>query len=175
MNDDLQEPFPATEDAEEDSASDIMPQPLSRSFIIALALVGLLVLLILFVNIPGIRASAGVSITRSDWILQAYADTTGTLVPVGTGTPVTAIFDSNASVSGSGGCNHYRAHYTVRDFSISVSPPESTTIFCLDPDIMDRESAYLNDLVRAQELRISESGLILYDGSGKPVLVFVKG
>jgi heat shock protein HslJ len=175
MNDDLQEVLPDMEDTEKDRASDIRPQPLSRSFIIALALVGLLVLLILFVNIPGIRASAGVSITRSDWILQSYADTTGTLVPVGSGTPVTAIFDSNASVSGSGGCNSYRANYTVRDFSISISPPVSTTIFCHDPDVMHRESAYLNDLVQAEELRISESDLRLYDGSGKPVLVFVKG
>ncbi len=174
MNDDLQEALPDTEDAEEDRASDISPQPLSRSLIIALGLVGILVLLIIFVNVPGIRASASVSITRSDWILQSYADTSGTLIPLGSGTPVTAIFDSNASVSGSGGCNSYRANYTVRDFSIYVSPPVSTTIFCHDPGVMHRESAYLNDLVQAEELRISESDLILYDGSGKPVLVFVK-
>jgi heat shock protein HslJ len=176
MNDDLQKTLPDTKHAEEDDrTSDIKPQHLSLSFIIALALVGLLVLLILFVNLPGIKASAGISMTRSDWTLQSYADVTGTLVRVKPGTPVTAIFAGDATVSGSAGCNHYRANYTVRDFAISVSTPVSTKIVCTDPDIMQQESVYLKDLVRSEELRISETNLRFYDESGKPVLVFVIG
>jgi heat shock protein HslJ len=174
MNDDLQKTLPDTEHAEGDRTSDIKPQPLSLSFIIAFALVGLLVLLILFVNFPGIKASAGISMTRSDWTLQSYADVTGTLVTVKPGTPVTVIFAGDATVSGSAGCNHYRANYTVRDFAISVSTPVSTKIVCNDPDIMQQESVYLKDLVRSEELRISETNLRFYDESGKPVLVFVK-
>jgi heat shock protein HslJ len=176
MNDDLQKTLPDTKHAEgDDRTSDIKPQPLSLSFIIALALVGLLVLLILFVNLPGIKASAGISMTRSDWTLQSYADVTGTLVTVKPGTPVTAIFADDATVSGSAGCNLYRANYTVRDFAISVSTPVSTKIVCNDPNIMQQDSVYLEDLVRSEELRISETNLIFYDESGKPVLVFVKG
>jgi len=174
MNDNLPEAAPDTEHAEEDRTPDFKPQPLSLSLIIALALVGILVLLILFENIPGIRASVGVSMTQSPWTLQSYVNTTGTLVPVESGTPVTAIFGSDARVSGSAGCNYYHANYTVRDFAISISPPVSTKIFCGDTNVMQQESAYLNDLVRAEELRISESSLRFYDGSGKPILVFVK-
>jgi hypothetical protein len=40
---------------------------------------------------------------------------------------------------------------------------------------MQQETAYLDILIRAAQLRIGESNLNLYDGSGKPVLVFVKG
>jgi heat shock protein HslJ len=175
MNDDLQENLPKREETVTDSTATQKPQPIGLAFSIALALVGLLALLIIVVNIPGIKASAGVSMTRSDWTLQSYADTTGTFVPLKPGTEVTAIFGSDGRVSGSAGCNHYSATYTVRDFAISISPPVSTKIFCGDPDVMQQESAYLNDLVGSGELRISESNLIFYDGSGKPVLVFVKG
>ncbi len=175
MNEDLQETLPDTEHAEGGRTSDSKPQPLSLTFIIALALVGLLVLLILFVNLPGIKASAGISMTRSDWTLQSYADVTGTLVTVKPGTPVTAIFAGDSTVSGSTGCNLYHANYTGRDFAISVSTPVSTKIVCNDPNIMQQESVYLKDLVRSEELRISETNLRFYDESGKPVLVFVKG
>jgi heat shock protein HslJ len=175
MDEELQEALPKREDTMTDSTATLPPQPLGLKFYIALALVGLLVLLIIFVNIPGIRASAAVSMTLSDWILQSYADTTGTLVPLKPGTQVTAIFGSDGRVNGSAGCNHYNATYTVRDFAISISLPVSTKIFCGDPGVMQQESAYLNDLARAGELRISESNLRFYDSSGKPVLVFVKG
>ncbi|MFA5347222.1 MAG: META domain-containing protein [Methanoregula sp.] len=175
MNDDLQEVLPKIDNEVTASAATQKPQPIGVAFSIALALVGLLVLLIIFLNIPGIKASAGISITRSDWALQSYADTTGTLVPSKPGTQVTAIFGNNSRVSGSAGCNQYTATYTVRDFAISISPPVSTKIFCGDPGVMQQESSFLNDLVRAVELRISESNLRLYDATGKPVLVFVKG
>jgi heat shock protein HslJ len=174
MNDDLQKDITDREDAEEDHTSESKPQPFGIAFYFALAMVGLLVLLIIFVNIPGIRSSAGVSITRTDWTLQSYGTMTESLTPVKSGTVVTAVFDRNGTVSGSSGCNHYHANYTVSDFAITLSPPVSTKIFCSESGVMQQESDYLNDLPKAVELRISESVLILYDKYGKPVLVFSK-
>ena len=163
------------EPVEAESTIALPPQPLDLKFYLALALVGLLVLLILFINIPGIRASAGVSITRANWTLQSYTDSTGTLVTVQPETRITAIFGIDGRLSGSAGCNEYGAAYTVRDYPISISPVVSTKILCSSPYIMQQESDYLNDLSGVAELRISESGLRLFDRSGKPVLVFVKG
>jgi heat shock protein HslJ len=174
MNDDLQESPQDRENAETDRAAILQSQPIGLTLYIALGLVGLLVLLIIFINIPGIKASAGVSMTLSSWMLQSYGDTTGTLVPVEPGTQVTALFGSDGNVSGSAGCNQYSASYKVRDFAISTSSPTLTKIFCSDPNVMQQESAYINDLLSAVELRISESNLKLYDKSGKTVLVFVK-
>ena len=151
------------------------PQPMGLKFYLALALVGLLVVLILFINIPGIRASAGVSMTRANWTLQSYADSTGTLITVQPGTKVTAVFGSDGRINGSAGCNQYGAAYTVRDYAISISPPVSTKILCSSQFVIQQESDYLNDLSGVAELRISESGLRLFDRSGKTVLVFVKG
>ena len=175
MNDDLQETSPEGEPPETGAAAPVPPQPVGLKFAIALCLVGLLVLLVLVFNIPGIRASAGISITRANWTLQSYADTSGILAPVLPGTQVTAMFGSDGRISGSAGCNRYNASYTVRNYAISISPPVSTKIFCSDPYLMQQETAYLDILTRAAQLRIGESNLNLYDGSGKPVLVFVKG
>ena len=175
MNDVSPEASHDKEPAEADITVSLPPQSLGLKFYLALALVGLLVLLILVINIPGIRASAGVSMTRANWILQSYADSTGTLVTVQPGTKITAVFDGNGKVTGSAGCNQYGASYTVRNYAISISPPASTKILCSDQSIMKQESDYLNDLSGVAELRIRESGLILFDRSGNPVLVFVKG
>jgi len=175
MNDLSPEASHDKEPAETESTVPLPPQPLGLKFYLALALVGLLVLLILFINIPGIRASAGVSMTRANWTLQSYADSTGNLVTVQPGTKITAVFGSDGRLTGSAGCNQYGAAYTVRDYAISISEPVSTKILCSSQYIMQQESDYLNDLSGVAGLRISESGLKLFDRSGNPVLVFVKG
>ena len=174
MNDDLKDTVPDTDHDGTDNPSEARPQPLSPSFLIALALVGFLTLLIIFVNIPGIRESAGVSITLTPWTLHSYGNTTGNLVPVKSGTEITAVFDRNGTITGFSGCNQYHANYTVRNLAITITPPASTKMFCGEAGIMEQEINYLNDLQKAVELRTSESDLILYDRSGKPVLVFVK-
>jgi hypothetical protein len=40
---------------------------------------------------------------------------------------------------------------------------------------MQQESAYLNDLSKAVEIRVTEANLNLYDQTGKPVLMFIAG
>jgi heat shock protein HslJ len=175
MNDVSPEASHDKEPAEANITIPLPPEPLGLKFYLAFALVGLLVLLILFINIPGIRASAGISMTRANWTLQSYVDSTGALVTVQPGAKITALFGSDGKVTGSAGCNHYSASYTVRNYAISISPPVSTKVLCGSQYIMQQESDYLNDLSGVAELRISESGLRLFDSSGKPVLVFMKG
>lgn len=174
MNDDLEDTLPGADHTGTDNPSVTGPRSLSPSFLIALALVGLLVLLILFVNVPGIRSSAGVSITLTPWKLQSYGNLSGGLVPVKSGTEITAIFDRDGIITGSAGCNQYHATYTVRNLAIAITPPATTRVFCGEDGTMEQEINYLDDLQKAVELRISESDLILYDRAGKPVLVFVK-
>jgi heat shock protein HslJ len=155
-----------------DDVSLKFPQKMGLAFYSALALVGVLVLLIVVMNVPGIRASAGVSLTRSDWTLQSYAEVTGALVPAMNGTKVTARFGADGRMSGSSGCNQYAATYTTRDFAITISPPATTLMYCENPYVMQQESDYLNDLTKAVELRVGESKLNLYDATGKLLLVF---
>jgi heat shock protein HslJ len=166
---DLQEP----EIPDEDKAAITESQTRGPAFYGALALVGFLVLLIVFYNVPGIRASSGILLTQSTWTLHSYVDSSGVLVPAIPGIPVTARIKTDGTVSGSGGCNTYNASYTTKDLAISISQPEMTEIYCENSLIMQQEQVFFEDLLKAVEIRVNESNLNLYDKTGKPVLMFV--
>ena len=148
-------------------------ESMGPAFYAALALVGVLVILIVGVNVPGIRASAEITITQSDWILQSYAGDTGDLIPVLSQTKVTAKFGADGSLKGSSGCNQYTARYTLEDYAITISPLATTMMYCGYEGIMEQESGYTKNLGNVTELRISQSDLNLYDKQGKTLLVFV--
>jgi len=175
MNDDPDEAVQETGNSRTGEPEPVQPQPLGLKLTVALALVGFLVILIFFADIQGVRASAGIRMTKANWTLELYEDTAGNLVPVQPGTQITAAFGEDGRLSGSAGCNRYSANYAVRDLAITISPPVSTEIVCEDSRIMQQESAYMNDLERTAVLRISDTSLKLFDTSGKPVLVFIKG
>jgi heat shock protein HslJ len=158
---------------EKDKTGVTESQTRGPAFYGALALVGFLVLLIVWYNVPGIRASSGMLLTQNTWTLQSYVDSGGVLVPAIPGIPVTARFRTDGTVSGSGGCNTYNASYTTKDLAISISKPVMTDISCENSHVMQQESEYINDLVNAHELRVNELNLNLYDKTGKPVLMFV--
>jgi heat shock protein HslJ len=158
---------------DQDRTTVTQPQTMGPAFYGALALVGVLVLLIVFFNVSGIRASAGMLLIQNSWTLESYVDTSGVLIPARTGTPITAKFNTDGTVSGSGRCNQYSSSYTTKDLAISISPPIMTEMYCENPIVMQQESAYLDDLSKAVELRVSESNLNLYKKTGTPVLMFV--
>jgi heat shock protein HslJ len=147
-------------------------QKMGLTFFGALALIGILVFLIVFVNAPGIRASAGVLLVKHTWTLQSYVDADGILIPANTVSPVTAGFSNDGSVLGSAGCNDYVANYTTRNLAITISQPVMTRKTCENRSVMQQESAYAGDLAKAVEFRVSESNLNLYDSTGRAVLVY---
>jgi heat shock protein HslJ len=157
----------------EDKTAVTESQTRGPAFYGALALVGVLVLLIVFFNVSGTRASSGMLLTQNTWTLQSFVDSGGVLVPAIPGTSVTARFKTDGTMSGSGGCNRYNTSYTTKDLAISISQPDMTEIYCENSRVMQQESAYINDLSKAEELRVNESNLNLYDKTGKPVLMFV--
>jgi heat shock protein HslJ len=164
---------PEQEDLDQDYAPVTQSQKMGLAFFGALALIGILVFLIVFVSVPGFRASASVLLVKNTWTLQSYVDSGDGLIPAITESPITARFNGEGTVSGSAGCNYYIANYTTRNLAITISPPLMTGGYCENQSIMQQESAYARDLVKAVEFRVSESGMNLYDTTGKPVLVYV--
>lgn len=158
---------------EADNSPPALPEKMSRSFYLALALIGLLVVMVVFLNYPAQKALAGTTMTQTNWTLQSLADNTGILVPAMSGTEVTAVFDRDGKMTGNAGCNHYSASYSTKDYQLSITGVGSTMMFCSGQGVMEQESAYLADLNRASFFRVSESFLNVYDTSGKTVLVFV--
>jgi heat shock protein HslJ len=149
------------------------PEKMGLAFYAALALVGILVIMVVFVNYPATKASAGTLMTRTNWTLQSYTDKTGILIPALSGSGVSARFARDGSMTGSAGCNQYAASYSTRDYAINITNTASTLMFCTEPGIMDQESAFLVDLLKAASFRVDESFLRMYDDTGKPLMVFI--
>ena len=142
------------------------------AFYALLVLMAVLILLVIFVNVPGIRAAAGTEMTRTGWALTSYADPGGILLPVIPDAGITAGFGTDGQVRGSSGCNEYIANYTVTDYAIRISDPVRTEMNCNGTGVMEQEQEFLSDLPKVSFLRIGPDALTLFDSSGKPVLEF---
>jgi heat shock protein HslJ len=171
--DPLEPENPEQKDLDPAYAPATQSQKMGLTFYGALALIGILVVLIVFMNVQGSRASANVLLVKNTWTLQSYMDANGELVPTITGPPITAGFNNKGSVRGSAGCNDYVANYTTRNLAISISLPVMTGNTCENQSVMQQESAYTKDIVRAVEFRVSESNLNLYDDTGRAILVYI--
>jgi len=78
---------------------------------------------------------------------------------------ITAEFDPEGGISGSGGCNLYGTSSRTRGGSIRIEVPERTEVLC-EPAVMAREKAYLEALPRAAEFRLDNGNLVLLTAKG---------
>ena len=166
---------PLQSPAEDPDLVPIKPSPMGRNFYLVMALIGFLLFLIVFFNVPATRASAAATLVTNNWTLASYATTPGVLVPVMNGTQITAHFGRDGIVSGSSGCNRYSATYTVKDYALTIATPRSTEMYCVTPGVMEQEAQYLSNLRNTSAIRIYEPDLNVYDSTGKLLLVFGSG
>jgi heat shock protein HslJ len=143
-------------------------------FYFAFILLGCLVFLVIFVNIPAMKASAGTMMTKTVWQLQLYTDAGGGLVPAGS-PDITARFGRDGQLTGFAGCNEYTATYTTDNYAIRINPPATTMKQCPGPGVMERETAYLANLNATTEFRVTGTALKLYNKTGNPVLAYRAG
>jgi len=166
---------PLQSPAEDPDPEPLKPSPMGRNFYLVMALIGLMLFLIVFFNVPATRASAATTLVTNNWTLASYATTPGVLVPVLNGTQVTARFGKDGIVSGSSGCNRYSATYTVKDYALTITAPRLTKMYCHTSGVMEQETLYVSDLINASAIRIHEPDLNVYDEEGKALLVFGPG
>jgi heat shock protein HslJ len=89
-------------------------------------------------------------------------------------TTVTAVWDEER-VSGSSGCNTYRASYTATDGGLAIGPAAATRMACPAPEgVMAQEQRFLTQLSASTRYRIDGPQLWLEDDAGQ-VLLFVAG
>ncbi len=103
------------------------------------------------------------------WALKSYTDGKGGSVAVMTGSPVTAKFNADGSLSGSAGCNQYSTTYSISGASISISQTAATKQSC-DPETMAQEHAYLTLLPVAGKFAIFGDSMVLYNSNGQVLL-----
>jgi heat shock protein HslJ len=106
-----------------------------------------------------------------EWRLTSYLNGANVMTAVTGEKPVTAKFDASGALSGSGGCNQYSATYKVTGTSISITQPITTLMACPEP-IMQQESSYLAQLVKASSYNSLGDNLTFFDASGATILVY---
>ncbi|PKG32381.1 META domain-containing protein [Methanoregula sp.] len=166
--------MPDSPEPSDDSTGKTSPADTPKGYMISLAVVlmGILIVMVFFMNLSGQDATAATAITQHRWSLQSYAASDGTTVPVREGTTVTARFSTDGKVSGSGGCNDYSARYLVKDTLMVVSGITTTKMNCPGNGVMIQESRYYSLLEDTAALRVHNRVLTMYNTAGEPLLVF---
>jgi heat shock protein HslJ len=91
------------------------------------------------------------------------------------GAEITASFDESGELSGSAGCNTYRASYTLGGGQIEIAEPTATRKTCAEPTgIMEQEAAYLAALAMAADFRIEGRLLQLLTAAGTQVASYTR-
>ncbi|MBF2035075.1 MAG: META domain-containing protein [Leptolyngbyaceae cyanobacterium T60_A2020_046] len=121
-----------------------------------------------------LRQRAAAPLTETPWRLTTYTDSQGSVRAPLAGTSITATFHPDGSVSGSSGCNTYRASYGLEaDQSLQIGEGITTRMFCATPDgTMTQESAYLSAIARTARYRIEGQTLTLYSADQRVVAQF---
>jgi heat shock protein HslJ len=111
------------------------------------------------------------------WRATVYNNGRGAAVSLIDGSEITATFGTDGVLSGSAGCNPYRATYVAQESAITIQAPTSKRKACAQPKgVMQQENAYLKALTTAAtyaiqgqqlELRTAEDALVaLFQASG---------
>src|SRR4030042_819158 len=107
----------------------------------------------------------------TSWNLQEYRDASGELIPPAQGAQVTALFQADV-VSGNAACNNYSGEYSVEKNNLTFGPTASTKKMCVEPGIMELETAYLTALTQVKTFKINSVTLEMFTEKGDSLLVF---
>ena len=107
----------------------------------------------------------------TSWNLQEYRDTSGELVSPAQGAVVTALFQAEV-VSGIAACNNYSGEYSVDKNDLSFGPTATSKKLCVEPGIMELETAYLNALTQVKTFKQTGGTLEMFSDRGDSLLVF---
>ena len=111
------------------------------------------------------------SLDDTSWVLESFGPQGATQTLLAD-TEITAEFDgSEATLTGSAGCNSYIADYVVEGSDLTLSALAWTERACRDPEgVMDQELAYLGALGTVDRFEVDDTTLRLFYSGG--ILVF---
>jgi len=108
------------------------------------------------------------------WTLTGYL-AQGSLKQVIPGTAISAEFGDGNRLTGTAGCNHYFAEYSVSGTSLGIGAVGSTLMYCGGDGIMEQEAAFLGLLQEAAGFRVQDGDLLVFDAEGNEILHFANG
>ena len=130
MDDDPAETTPGTDAPVDPDLVPLQAAPMGRGFWAVMALIGLLILLIIYAQVQGITKPVSVNLTGTNWTLTYYVNENGAMVPMTNGTDVTIRFglENGTILGGHSGCNWYSYNYTST--SSTLAPCFGDKAFC---------------------------------------------
>lgn len=119
------------------------------------------------------RAAA---LTSTTWQATAYNNGREAVVSLLNDTQISAVFNTDGTLSGTAGCNQYHAQYQAGDGKISIQAPAATRKFCAQPEgVMQQEAEYLQALTKAATYSIQGQQLELRSSSDALIAMFRAG
>jgi heat shock protein HslJ len=114
------------------------------------------------------RADAGEALVGPVWVATSLNGRN--LLPT---TTLSAEFNAEGTVSGSGGCNNYTTSYTTDGSSITFGEAiASTQKLCAEP-VNEQEGAYFQVLNESATFEITDEELTLLDGDDNALAVYM--
>lgn len=111
-------------------------------------------------------------IGNTSWQLEFFYDSTGAIISLISGTEITANFTSDNQINGNASCNTYNGSYTTNsNGNITISNLAAGQVACAE-NIMAQENMYMGLLAQAASYQITDSQLVLKNGSGQILLQF---
>ena len=110
------------------------------------------------------RPAIAPPLVGTEWVAIGINNGRGGVVSAMEGARVTAIFDDEGRVAGSGGCNRFMATFEVDADAIRIGPVAGTRMMCAEPEgVSEQEGSYFAALERASTWMIREGRLQLRD------------
>lgn len=107
------------------------------------------------------------------WRATVYNNGRGAAVSLIDGSQITALFGADGTLSGSAGCNRYRATYSTQGSVMIIQTPTATRKMCSTPDgVMQQEGEYLKALTTAATYTIQGQQLELRTAADALVALF---
>ncbi len=110
----------------------------------------------------------------SSWVATGINNDMGGVVSDANATKVTAKFNTEGGISGSGGCNTYGADFTTSGKNgLKISPVVSTMMACEPTSVMTTEQQYFAALARVTKYQRDGNRLTLKDENGATQVTYI--
>jgi heat shock protein HslJ len=118
------------------------------------------------------NADQPAALTGANWSATMINNGKGAVSSLVAGSEVSAMFNTNGSVTGKGGCNNYNGPFTTQGNTVKIGPVASTMMAC-EEAVMQQETAYFNALQNSATYTIRGDTLELRAADGALQVSFV--
>lgn len=120
---------------------------------------------------PAPQPIASAGLEGSSWVLRNFWVSGQEILPVQDTAVTLEVSEDGGRISGSAGCNQYRAIWTTGDAGAAVTAPALMTRKTCAANVMVQEVEFIDALLRIKTYDVTEGALTLYASNGEILMV----